>query len=119
MELTGGQGADHVVDVVGGANLARSVAAARIGGCVSLIGFLEDTRGILDLPELFRRVLTLNAISVGSLAAFEALAAALEARKLRPVVGKVFPFEDYREAFAYLREGAHQGKVVIRIAGGS
>ena len=116
MELTGGRGADHVIDVVGGDNLARSVQATRIGGCISLIGFLADTRGVIDLPELFRRVITLHAISVGSRVAFEQLVAAVEATHMQPVVGNVFKFDAFRDAFACLEAGNHVGKVVITLA---
>ena len=113
MELTDGRGADHVIDVVGGANVARSISAVRIGGTVSLIGFLDDTRGVIDLPEAFRRVVTLNCISVGSRAAFEALIAATEASELRPVVGRVFAFDEVHAAYEHLAAGAHFGKVAI------
>jgi len=112
--LTGGRGADHVIDVVGGDNVARSVAATRIGGSVSLIGFLDSTTGTLDLPEAFRRVVTLHCISVGSRAAFEALVAATEANALQPVIDRVFPFGRFRDAFRYLEEARHIGKVAIR-----
>jgi NADPH:quinone reductase-like Zn-dependent oxidoreductase len=111
--LTDGRGADHVIDVVGGENLTRSVAATRIGGALSLIGFLDDTRGILDLPELFRRVLTVHAISVGSRAAFEQLVAACEASAIAPVVGEQFGFPEARRAYECLQAASHFGKVVI------
>jgi len=116
LELTGGRGADHVVDVVGGENVARSVAACRIGGSVSLIGFLDDTRGVLDLPDAFRRIVTLQAISVGSRAAFEALVAASQVSELRPLIGRSFPFEQFHEAYRYLASGQHVGKVAIQVA---
>lgn len=113
MAVTGGRGADHVIEVVGGDNLARSVAACRVGGCISLIGFLADMRASLELPELFRRVLTLHAISVGSRAAFQDLVAACETGELRPAISRVFALTEYREAFEYLAAGRHIGKVAI------
>ena len=113
--LTAGRGADHVIDVVGGDNVARSVAATRIGGSVSLVGFLDSTTGTLNLPEAFRRVVTLHCISVGSRAAFEALVAATEASNLEPVIDRVFPLSEFREAFRYLEEARHMGKVAISV----
>jgi NADPH:quinone reductase-like Zn-dependent oxidoreductase len=104
-----------VIDVVGGENLAQSVGAVRIGGTISLIGFLDDTRGVLDLPEAFRRVVSLNCISVGSRSAFEALVAATEVQQLRPVVSRVFAFDEFRAAYEYLASGTHVGKVAIEI----
>lgn len=115
MALTEGRGADHVIDVVGGENVARSIGAVRIGGTVSLIGFLDDTRGIFDLPEAFRRVVSLNCISVGNRSAFEALVAASQAQQLRPVVSRVFAFDEFRAAYEYLASGTHFGKVAIEL----
>ncbi len=115
LELTAGRGADHVIDVVGGENVARSVGATRIGGSISLIGFLDDTRGVLDLPDAFRRVVSLQAISVGSRAAFEALAAACEVNELVPVIARTFAFEQFRDAYDYLASARHQGKVAIQV----
>ena len=113
--LTDGRGADHVIDVVGGDNVTRSVAATRIGGAVSLIGFLDSTKGTLDLPDAFRRVVTLHCISVGSRAAFEALVAATEVSRLEPVIDRVFPLGEFREAFQYLEAAEHMGKVAISL----
>ncbi|MFT5172328.1 MAG: NADPH:quinone reductase-like Zn-dependent oxidoreductase [Gammaproteobacteria bacterium] len=115
LALTGGCGADHVIDVVGGENVARSIDAVRIGGTVSLIGFLDSTRGILDLPAAFGRVATLNCISVGNRTGFEALVAATEVQQLRPVVSRVFAFEEFRAAYEYLASATHVGKVAIEI----
>ncbi|MFT5449426.1 MAG: NADPH:quinone reductase-like Zn-dependent oxidoreductase [Gammaproteobacteria bacterium] len=116
MSLTDGRGADHVIDVVGGTNIDRSIGATRIGGTVSLIGFLEDTRGVFNLPEAFRRVVTLNCISVGSRSAFEALVAATEAQQLKPVISRVFAFDEIHNAYEYLASGTHIGKVAIELA---
>ena len=113
LALTGGRGADHVVDVVGGGNVARSVAAARIGGSISLIGFLDGTTGTLDLPDAFRRIVSLHAISVGSRDAFEALVAATEAAALEPVVDRVFAFDAFRDAYRHLAQAGHVGKIAI------
>lgn len=115
MSLTDGRGADHVIDVVGGANIDRSIGATRIGGTVSLIGFLEDTKASFNLPEAFRRVVTLNCISVGNRSAFEALVTATEAQQLKPVIGRVFSFEEVRNAYEYLASGTHLGKVAIEL----
>jgi NADPH:quinone reductase-like Zn-dependent oxidoreductase len=44
---------------------------------------------------------------------FRAMNAALSLAKLRPVIDRVFPFEEAREAYAHLKSGSHIGKVVI------
>ncbi len=113
LRLTDGRGADHVIDVVGGKNLARSIAASKIGGTVSLVGYLDGFHADLDLPLVLRRVVTLHGMSVGSRASFEALVAACEANALRPAIDRVFPFAEARAALEYLALGRHFGKVAI------
>jgi NADPH:quinone reductase-like Zn-dependent oxidoreductase len=114
LRLTGGRGADHVLDVLGGAQVQRSLAAARLGGTVSLVGFLTGLEARFDLGLALRRMVRLQAVSVGSREDQEALGAALEAHGVRPVVDRVFPFEELPAAYAHLASGAQLGKVVVR-----
>ncbi len=113
LALTDGRGADHVVDVLGGASLGRSIAAARVGGTVSLVGFLEGMEARFDLAQALRRVVRLQAVSVGSREDLEALGRALGAHGVRPVVDRTFPFEQAPAAFEHLASGASFGKVAI------
>ena len=39
----------------------------------------------------------------------------LEAEYIRPVIDKIFPFEQAKEALAYLEQGRAKGKVVVRM----
>ena len=36
--------------------------------------------------------------------------------KTRPVIDKVFPFDDAKQAYAHLESQKHLGKVVIKVA---
>lgn len=118
--LTGGEGVDLFVDVVGGASLARAVTATRVGGTVAAVGFVGGAESSLDLVSLLRRAVTVRAASGGSRRSFEELVRALEASQTRPVVDRVFEFDDegVRAAFRHLAEGRPFGKVVIAIGGG-
>jgi NADPH:quinone reductase-like Zn-dependent oxidoreductase len=112
-EWTGG-GVDHVVEVGGPGTLAQSLRAIRIGGKITLIGVLSGAAEINPML-IFSRRANVQGISVGSTEMFEAMNRAIAAHKLRPVVDRVFPFTEVREALRYLESGAHFGKVVIRI----
>lgn len=112
---TDGRGADQVVDVGGAGTLSRSFAATRPGGTVSVIGLLTGFAETVDpLPILFRN-LEVQGISVGSVAHFEALNRALGHLQLRPVIDQILSLDQARAALAKLEEGAHFGKLVIRI----
>uniref|UniRef100_A0A0B7KLT5 Enoyl reductase (ER) domain-containing protein n=1 Tax=Bionectria ochroleuca TaxID=29856 RepID=A0A0B7KLT5_BIOOC len=63
-----------------------------------------------------RRNVTLKGILNGPRDRFEEMLGFYEKKGIRPVVDKVFKFEEAKEAFKYLAEGAHFGKVVIKVA---
>jgi NADPH:quinone reductase-like Zn-dependent oxidoreductase len=113
LALTGGEGVDHVVEVGGAGTLPRSVASTRIGGQVHLIGVL--TGGEINPTPVMRSSLTLRGIYVGSRQMFEALNRAVALHRIAPVIDRVFPFAEAREAYRHLQAQGHVGKVVIRI----
>ena len=113
LRLTGGRGVDHVVEVGGAGTLPRSVEATRMGGQVHLIGVL--TGGEINPTPVLRRNVILRGIYVGSRQMFEAMNQAITLHTIRPVIDRVFPFAEAREAYRYLTSQAHVGKVVIRI----
>lgn len=112
--LTGGRGVDHVVEVGGAGTLPRSLQAVRVGGRVSQIGVLTGAGAEpFDSQPVIGRMVTLQGIYVGSRADFEAMNRAIDATGMRPVVDRVFPFEQAPEAYAHFDARAHVGKVVI------
>jgi NADPH:quinone reductase-like Zn-dependent oxidoreductase len=112
-ELTDGEGVDHVVEVGGAGTLEKSVASARIGGHVALIGIL--TGGVMNPVGIMRGSLRMNGIYVGSRAMFTAMNDAIAANKLAPVIDHVVAFEDARQAYHDMRAAGHFGKIVISV----
>jgi NADPH:quinone reductase-like Zn-dependent oxidoreductase len=114
VELTDGRGADCVVEIGGPGTLTNSIKALAVGGHISLIGSSLSRSGIMLDPLLLGgRGMTLGSISVGSRADFEAMNRAIALHRLRPVVDRVFPFEEAPDAYRYFESRAHFGKVVI------
>jgi NADPH:quinone reductase-like Zn-dependent oxidoreductase len=111
--LTGGVGADHIVEVGGAGTLPKSLNAVRVGGGISVIGVLSGGSGLDPLRVLMRSV-RLQGILVGSRRMFEDMNRAIAVNKLRPVIDKVFAFEEAREALAYMESGSHFGKIVLK-----
>ena len=58
---------------------------------------------------------SLHGIGVGSTAMFEDMNRAIEVNGIKPIVGKVFPFEEAAEAFRVFVAGDFFGKVVITV----
>jgi NADPH:quinone reductase-like Zn-dependent oxidoreductase len=114
LEMTGGEGVDHVIEVGGAGTLARSIRAVKLGGRVSLIGLLGGGGQIDPMPMLLKSV-TLQGIFVGSRAMFEEMNRAMEINSVHPVIDRVFPFTQARDAYRYLESGTHFGKVCIAV----
>ena len=114
VEMTNGIGVDHVIEVGGGGTLARSMNAVRVGGRISLIGLLTGAEGAVNPMPVLGKQIHLQGIFVGSRDMFEAMNRAITFHQLRPVVGRVFAFDEARDALRYMESGKHFGKVVCR-----
>ncbi len=112
LRLTGGRGADIVVEVGGAGTLPRSFLAARLGGRIAVIGLLTGPSQVDPMPIL-RRNLRVQGLYVGSRQMFEAMNRAIAAGGLEPVIDRIFPFAEAKEAYRHLKGQGHFGKVVI------
>ena len=113
-EFSGGAGVDHVIEVGGAGTLPLSLKSIRRGGHLALIGVLSGA-GECDPRPIFLKQVKIQGIYVGSRRMFEDMNRALAASGLRPVVARVFGFDQIKEAIAYQESGAHFGKVCIRV----
>ncbi len=113
-ELTAGTGVDHVVEVGGAGTLPQSLRAVRMGGAISLIGVLSGAGQFNPTPILMKNV-RLQGIFVGSRAMFEDMNKAMALHQLRPIVDRVFRFDQIREALRYMESGAHFGKICLKV----
>ena len=113
-EIAGGEGVDHVVDVGGQNTLPQSLHAVRTGGTISLIGVLGG--GTMDVPlgPIVTRHVRLQGVTVGSRDDFVDMAEAMVQHKLKPVIDRVFRFEELPLAIDYLSGGRHFGKICIK-----
>ena len=85
----------------------------RPGGHISLIGVLAAGGQFNPVPILMKTV-RLQGIYVGSRSMFEDMNRAVTQHQLKPVIDRVFPFSQAREALKHMESGSHFGKIVIR-----
>ncbi|KZT64900.1 NAD(P)-binding protein [Daedalea quercina L-15889] len=117
LRITGGRGVDHVIEVGGAGTINKSIASARFGGTVSVIGFVAGAGDMSNLPGfILNRGVIVRGILIGSRVQFEAMIRLINATGLKPVVNKVFQFTDLRAGYEYLESQQHVGKVVIQVA---
>lgn len=109
-----GGGVDLVVEVGGAGTLSESLAAARPGGTIAIIGVLDGVDAHLPLTAVLMRGLRLQGVFVGSGEDHAALHAALRAHpNLRPVIGGRHPLSALPEALRALERAEHLGKLVL------
>lgn len=112
--LTQDRGADHVLEIAGGANLGRSLEAVAVEGIISVIGVLEgfDVSGSV-FPLLMKSPLV-QGISVGHRRALEDLVRAVDHLGLKPVIDRTYAFGELPAALDHLDRGPF-GKIVIKV----
>ncbi|MHB8302546.1 MAG: zinc-dependent alcohol dehydrogenase family protein [Acidobacteriaceae bacterium] len=115
-DQTRGEGADAIVEVGGSGTFSESIKAVRLGGTIAQIGVLSGIEDKLSLIPILMRQINITGINVGSRTMFTAMNRALEVSRMKPAIGRVFPFVDAVAAYRFLEAGEHLGKVVISIA---
>jgi NADPH:quinone reductase-like Zn-dependent oxidoreductase len=111
LDLTDGDGAEHVVDTVGSLTLPKSVAAGAFNAQVTQIGAFPG--GVPTENPFGGKYLSIRRIAVGSRADFEAMNRAIAEHGTRPVIDRVFGFDEAAEAYRHFRDGRPFGKVVV------
>jgi NADPH:quinone reductase len=123
LAITQGQGADVILDMVGGDYLPRNVAAAATEGRIALIATQGGTRSELDLRPLMMKRLTLTASTLRAqpVANKGRIADALRAnvwplfatKNLRPRIHARFPLAAAARAHELMESGSHFGKIIL------
>ena len=114
-KLTGDAGVDHVLEVGGRDTLPRALEALAYDGHIALIGGLSGFASDLPAGRLLGMGARVTGIYVGSRADFEAMNRFMSEHKIRPLIDKVFPFEESPQAFDLMDNGSYLGKIVIKL----
>jgi NADPH:quinone reductase-like Zn-dependent oxidoreductase len=112
---TSGEGADVIIEVGGPGTLNQSMKAVRVGGTIAQIGVLSSSEERLAVTSVLMRQIRLIGVYVGSHTMMQAMNRAIELSHMKPVVGKVFPIVEAIEAYRYLEQARHFGKVIISL----
>lgn len=113
--LTDKRGVDNIVEVGGAGTLERSINCLALGGHVALIGVLSGAAGTSFPFPLVLKNARMDGIYVGSRTHFEDLNRTLAIHEISPVIHKEFPFAEAKQAYNFLANGSHIGKVVINL----
>lgn len=113
--LAEGNGVDCVIDVGGPATLEQSMAAARVGAHIAVIGILSGVAGDLPIVPALAKQLRLQGVLVGSRQQQQDMVRAINANAMRPVVDRHFSMDAIVDAFRYQESNQHFGKIVLDI----
>lgn len=121
--LTGGRGADVVLDMVAGDYVAREIDCLADDGRIVIIAVQGGVKSSFNAGEVLRRRLTVTGSTLRPRpVAFKgAIARALrervwpliEAGRIKPVIEREFPAEQAAAAHALMESGQHVGKIVL------
>ena len=127
MKATDGRGVNLVVNNVGGSVFAECVRAMAFEGRFATVGYVDGVmKSEIDINALHAKRLTLFGVSnklrdanqrAATVRGFVAdLLPAIADGRIRPVIDRVFAFDELPAAKAYMESNAHLGKIVVRMA---
>lgn len=115
--ITSKRGVDIVVEHVGGDVFTKSILAAAWGGKVVTCGATAGFTPAVDLRQIFFRQVEILGSTMGSKGSLFTILDLVAKKKLRPVVDRVMPLWEAREAHRVLEERQAFGKVVLEVDG--
>ncbi len=113
LEITGGRGVDHIIELGGVGTLPQSIQAARVGGHIALIGVLTGMAGPVPMAASMRRQQRIQGLIVGSRRHQIELVRGIETTGIKPVIHRSFPLAEIAEAFRLQKSGGHFGKIAL------
>ncbi|MDT3253752.1 NAD(P)-dependent alcohol dehydrogenase [Serratia sp. root2] len=112
-ELTGGGGANRIVEVGGAGTFEQSIKAIAVGGQVSIVGAVAGLQGKVEFMSMFMSHACYQCIALGSRQDLEDLVRFIAEHKIRPVIDSRFAFDDAKLAYERLMTRNVFGKVVV------
>jgi len=113
--LTNKRGVDVVVENVGAATWEDSLRCLRRGGRLVTCGATSGPQAALDLRRLFWHQWSILGSTMGNAAEYAEIVRRLGQGELRPVLDRVYPMAQARQAFERLANGQQLGKVVVEV----
>jgi NADPH:quinone reductase len=127
MQATGGAGVNMVVNNVGGSVFAEDVRCLAFQGRLGMVGYVDgQLKAEMDIEALHGKRLTLFGVSnkmrtpqqrAADVPGFiRDLVPAVADGRIRPIVDRVFPFEQLEAAREHMQANRHLGKIVLATA---
>jgi NADPH:quinone reductase-like Zn-dependent oxidoreductase len=112
-KLTNGRGVDHILEIGGSGTMPQSIAAARNGGHIALIGVLAGYVGPISTVAIMGKQLKVIGLTVGSRRHQLDLIRAIDVAGYKPILDQHFPLQDLAGAFRHQATNTHFGKIAV------
>jgi NADPH:quinone reductase-like Zn-dependent oxidoreductase len=121
--ITGGKGARIVFDPVGGPTFPKLISALAFQGTAYVYGALSEEATPVPVLEMIAKMVTIKAHNIWltsgdktrQKAAVDFVLKGFEAGALRPVIDRVFKFDEMVQVHRYLEKNAQFGKIVVTV----
>ena len=117
--ITGGYGADIVIDGIGGEVLSEALGALALGGSLTTLGYSASRKATIDVTNLIWQRASIQSFNLfaqpqAAIAdAWKVIVSLLKSGAIKPIVAKTFPLTEAAAALRYLVEGRPFGRVVL------
>ncbi|SES44630.1 zinc-binding dehydrogenase [Psychrobacillus sp. OK032] len=108
-------GADLIIDGVGGENFNHIINLAKPAGRIVNFGATSGPIKELVLPRIFFKQLDIKGSTMGSPEDFKEMLQFFEEHKITPYVDKCYPLKEAIEAQSYMENGNNFGKITLQI----
>ena len=108
-------GVDIVIDHVGAATWATSIAALRQGGRMAVCGMTSGNEATIPVRMFYTKQIVMVGSLLGTQAQLEELINFVMRKKIQPVIDSVFPLQDAKEAQKKMEAGRHTGKILLKL----
>src|SRR5882724_11965246 len=119
--ITGGYGADIVIDGIGGEVFSEALGALAPGGSLTTLGYSASRKATIDVTNLIWQQASIQSFILfaqpqAALAdAWNTIVSLLQSGAIKPIVAKTFPLAEAADALRYLVESRPFGRVVLTI----
>jgi len=119
--ITGGYGADIVIDGIGGEVLSEALGALAPGGSLTTLGYSGGRKATIDVTNLIWQQASIQSFILFAqpqaawVDAWNVIVPLVQSGGIKPIVAKTFPLAEATDALRYLVEGRPFGRVVLTI----
>ncbi len=106
---------DLVIDHVGASTWNTSMQVLKNGGILTTCGATSGENTNINIRQLYNKQLTIYGVYLGTKKQLLSMLRFMEEHKIKPIIDRILPLKEAREAHRIMEESKHFGKIVLRV----